>query len=161
MVRVGWVVLVVAATLIAAPIAAADYADERALAERHAPIVRTVAQAEECGHGEPFTPTDIDLLLDEPTVALRGPWNRDDLVKIAPSAKDLVDRYVYHLDSPEIRSTPAATTSAGRSGSRPGRSRLSTRTSPPSPRVRGRSRSSTGSSTPSTTSTTPTRATGR
>jgi hypothetical protein len=100
MVRVGWVSLVVAATLIAVPTAAADYADEKALAERHAPIVRTVAQSEECGHGEPFTPTDIDGLLDEPTVALRGPWNRDDLVKIAPSAKDLVDRYEYHLDFP-------------------------------------------------------------
>jgi hypothetical protein len=100
MVRVGWVSLVVAATLIAVPTAGADYADEKALAERHAPIVRIVAQSEECGHGEPFTPTDIDALLDEPTVALRGPWNRDDLVKIAPSAKDLVDRYEYHLDFP-------------------------------------------------------------
>ena len=45
MVRVGWVVLVVAATLIPAPTAAADYADEKALAERHAPIVRTVTQS--------------------------------------------------------------------------------------------------------------------
>ena len=100
MVRVGWVVLVFAATLITASTAAADYADEKALAERHAPIVRTVAQREACGHGEPFTPTDIDALLDEPTVALRGPWNRDDLVKIGPSARDLVNRYEYHLDFP-------------------------------------------------------------
>ena len=88
------------AALVAAPIAAADYADEQALAERHAPVVRIVGQAEECGHGEPFVPTDIDLVLDEPTVALRGPWNRTDLVKIAPSAKDLVDRFEYHLDFP-------------------------------------------------------------
>ena len=64
------------AALVAAPTAAADYADEQALAERHAPVVRIVEQAEECGHGEPFIPTDIDLILDEPTVALRGPWNR-------------------------------------------------------------------------------------
>ena len=72
------------AALVAAPTAAADYADEQALAERHAPVVRVVEQTEECGHGEPFIPTDIDLILDEPTVALRGPWNRTDLVKIAP-----------------------------------------------------------------------------
>ena len=88
------------AALVAAPTAAADYADEQALAERHAPIVRIVEQTEECGHGEPFIPTDIDLILDEPTVALRGPWNRTDLVKIGPSAKDLVDRFEYHLDFP-------------------------------------------------------------
>ena len=86
--------------LVAAPTAAADYADEQALAERHAPVVRIVEQTEECGHGEPFVPTDIDLILDEPTVALRGPWNRTDLVKIAPSAKDLVNRFEYHLDFP-------------------------------------------------------------
>ena len=92
--------LIALAALVAAPTAAADYADEQALAERHAPIVRIVEQTEECGHGEPFIPTDINLILDEPTVALRGPWNRTDLVKIAPSAKDLVDRFEYHLDFP-------------------------------------------------------------
>ncbi len=86
--------------LVAAPTAAADLADERALAERHAPIVRIVEQHEECGYGEPFVPTDVDLLFDEPTVALRGPWNPTDLVKIAPSAEDLVNRFEYHLDFP-------------------------------------------------------------
>ena len=29
-----------------------------------------------------------------------GPWNRTDLVKIGPSASDLVNRYEYHLDFP-------------------------------------------------------------
>ena len=28
----------------------------------------------ECGPGEPYEPIDVDLLFDEPTVALRGPW---------------------------------------------------------------------------------------
>jgi hypothetical protein len=88
------------AALLVVPAAAADLADEQALAERHAPIVRLVEQLTECGHGEPFVPTDINLLLDEPTVALRGPWNRTDLVEIAPSANDLVDRFEYHLDFP-------------------------------------------------------------
>ena len=40
------------------------------------------------------------MLFDEPTVALRGPWNRTDLVKIAPEAADLHNRYEYHLDFP-------------------------------------------------------------
>src|SRR5215203_154298 len=56
--------------------------------------------AEECGPGEPYEPTDVDLLSDEPTVALRGPWRPTDLVKIGPSAEDLADRYEYHLDFP-------------------------------------------------------------
>jgi hypothetical protein len=37
------------------------YADENALAERHAPIVRIVEQTEDA-HGEPSFPTDVDLL---------------------------------------------------------------------------------------------------
>ena len=50
--------------------------------------------------GEPFEPTDVDVLFDEQTVALRGPWNPTDLVKIGPSAEDLVGRFDYHLDFP-------------------------------------------------------------
>ncbi len=87
--------------LFAVPIALADLRDEQALAERFAPVVRLVLQPVECGPGEPFEPTDVELLFDdEPTVALRGPWNRTDLVKVAPHATDLVDRYEYHLDFP-------------------------------------------------------------
>ena len=40
------------------------------------------------------------MLFDEPTVALRGPWNASDLVKIGPAAEDLAGRYEYHLDFP-------------------------------------------------------------
>jgi hypothetical protein len=90
---------VAAAALCAA--APASVADERALAERYAPVVRLVEQQEECGHGEPYKPMDVNALFDEPTVALRGPWNPSDLVKIGPTARDL-DRglYEYHLDFP-------------------------------------------------------------
>jgi hypothetical protein len=88
------------AALVAAPVAAADLGDEQALAERHAPVVRLVAQTDVCGPGEPFVPTEVDRLLDDDTVALRGPWNRTDLVKIGPGAEDLVGRYEYHLDFP-------------------------------------------------------------
>ena len=83
----------------AAPAASVD--DERALAERYAPVVRLVKQAEACGPGEPFLPTDVDTLLGNDTVALRGPWDTDDLVKIAPTADDLSRGLTgYHLDFP-------------------------------------------------------------
>ena len=32
---------------------------------------------------------DVDALFGKPTVALRGPWTADDLVKIGPTAQDL------------------------------------------------------------------------
>jgi len=73
---------------------------EEDLAARYTPVVRLVDQPEECGPGEPYIPTDVDVLFDEPTVAFRGPWNRTDLVKIGPAASDLVNRYEYHLDYP-------------------------------------------------------------
>ena len=86
---------------LAVPAAArADLADEKALAERYAPIVRLVAQAQDCGYGESYEPINVDLLFHEPTVALRGPWNTTDLVKIGPAAADLQNRYEYHLDFP-------------------------------------------------------------
>ncbi|HEY7537987.1 MAG TPA: hypothetical protein VH721_08350 [Gaiellaceae bacterium] len=87
--------------LAATPVATAAFADEVALAERYAPVVRLVEQTEECGHGEPYEPTDVDLLFDdEQTVALRGPWRPTDLVEIGPSAEDVAGLYEYHLDFP-------------------------------------------------------------
>ena len=96
------IVAVAGLALAAAPVAAADLADEQALAERFAPVVRLVEQDVPCeSPGEPYDPLDVDLLLDdEPTVALRGPWNRTDLVKIGPLAEDLRDRFEYHIDFP-------------------------------------------------------------
>ena len=99
--RVAILALVAAATALLFPAgASADLADEQALADRFAPVVRLVEQEEECGPGEPYEPIDVDLLFGENTVALRGPWNASDLVKIAPEATDLVNRYEYHLDYP-------------------------------------------------------------
>ena len=80
--------------------ASAALRDETELAQRHAPVVRLVEQTEECGPGEPYVPLDVELLFDEPTVALRGPWNAVDLVKIGPTAGDLAQLYEYHLDFP-------------------------------------------------------------
>jgi hypothetical protein len=99
--RIAVFALIAAATALLFPAgASADLADEQALADRFAPVVRLVEQEEECGPGEPYEPIDIDLLFGENTVALRGPWNASDLVKIAPEAADLVNRYEYHLDYP-------------------------------------------------------------
>jgi hypothetical protein len=92
--------LLAALALAAAPSADADLDDEQALAERFAPVVRLVEQPEECGPGEPYQPIDVDLLFDEPTVALRGPWGPADLVRIGPAGDDLVGAYEYHLDFP-------------------------------------------------------------
>jgi hypothetical protein len=99
--RTGLPVALVAAALAVAPVASADTAQETALAKRYAPIVRLVADTGDCGPGKPYTPIDVDVLFSEPTVALRGPWGSGDLVKIAPTAKDLSHGlYEYHLDFP-------------------------------------------------------------
>ncbi len=93
--------LVAVLSLVAVPCAAADLADETALAERYAPVVRLVAQAQDCGYGESYEPIDVDLLFGEQTVALRGPWGPDDLIKVGPTAEDVArNLYEYHLDFP-------------------------------------------------------------
>jgi hypothetical protein len=95
------VVLAAAAVgLTLADPAQAGLANEQALAARYAPVVRLVEQSRECGSGEPYEPMDVNALFGQPTVALRGPWNETDLVKIGPVAKDLVGLYEYHLDFP-------------------------------------------------------------
>jgi hypothetical protein len=94
-------IVAVVAALAFPSTAGADLADETALAERFAPVVRLVEQPEPCGSGEPYEPMDVDLLFGEPTVALRGPWGGGDLVEIGPTAEDLAQGlYEYHLDFP-------------------------------------------------------------
>jgi hypothetical protein len=89
------------ALLLAPGTAFAGPTDEAALAARFAPVVRLVDQPEQCGPGKPYVPTDVNLLFENPTVALRGPWGGDDLVKVAPVATDLTARlFEYHLDFP-------------------------------------------------------------
>jgi hypothetical protein len=92
--------LLAAVALLAPARASADLSDEQALAALYAPVVRLVEQTHECGPGEPYEPMDVSALFGQPTVALRGPWNPTDLVKIGPTATDLVGRYEYHLDFP-------------------------------------------------------------
>ena len=63
--------------LACCPVAAATSPTRPRSRERYAPVVALVEQLEECGHGEPYRPIDVDLLFDEPTsrCAARGiPW---------------------------------------------------------------------------------------
>jgi hypothetical protein len=73
----------------AVPVAFADRADETALAAKYAPVVRIVAHRGSCGPGKPYQPIDVNLVLGEPTVALRGPWSGGGVVEIGPTAQDL------------------------------------------------------------------------
>jgi hypothetical protein len=99
--RNALLVLLAAAVLSAPAAAHGALGDERALADRYAPVVRLVKQNEECGPGEPYEPMDVNALFGNDTVALRGPWSADDLVEIGPSAEDLSrGLYQYHLDFP-------------------------------------------------------------
>jgi hypothetical protein len=98
--RLVTLALALVAALIVVAAAGGGIADETALAEKYAPIVRLVEQPVECGPGEPYVPMDVDALFGQSTVALRGPWNRTDLVMIGPTAEDLAGLYEYHLDFP-------------------------------------------------------------
>ncbi|GAA1502199.1 hypothetical protein [Nocardioides humi] len=80
---------------------AAAAAAEATLAERFAPVLMLVHQEEACGPGEPYPPSDVEVLFDNPTVALRGPWTPRDLVRVAPSADDIAAGLPgYQLDLP-------------------------------------------------------------
>jgi hypothetical protein len=80
------------------------------LAQRYSPVIRLVAQPEPCGHGEAYEPTDVNVVLDNPGVALRGPWRPPNIVKVAPTAKDLSrGLFEYHLDFPGNALAPGCT----------------------------------------------------
>jgi Vacuolar protein sorting-associated protein 62 len=89
---------VAAVFLVFAGTAAADPAAD--LAQKYAPVVKIVKQTERCGHGEPYPPSSVDVVLGKQEVALRGPWQGANLVQVAPTAKDLRGRLGYNLDFP-------------------------------------------------------------
>jgi hypothetical protein len=93
--------ILVALVATALPSIARAAAAETTLAERYVPVVRLVDQKEPCGHGEAYQPTDVNLVLGNPTVALRGPWDRTNIIKVGPTGADLApDLFDYHLDFP-------------------------------------------------------------
>jgi hypothetical protein len=102
-IRCGLVLGIVVAVLVnaAAASASAGTADQAALAAKFSPVIRLVGAPGSCGPGLPYVPTDVQLLFDNPEVALRGPWGPNDLVKVAPAAQDLAaGLFEYHLDFP-------------------------------------------------------------
>ncbi|MFF0267616.1 hypothetical protein [Kribbella sp. NPDC004536] len=71
------------------------------LADRYSPVVRLQKAGPNCTSGEQFQPTDVQAVLGDQQVALRGPWRPPDLVKTQPEGTDLVHGYPGHfLDFP-------------------------------------------------------------
>jgi hypothetical protein len=104
------VIAAVAALLWAAPAGAAIGDPDALLAAKFAPQIRLVNEPPSCGEVDPYLPVNVDGLFDQPTVALRGPWGGNDLVKVAPSSSDLAGRlFDYHLDFPGNALDPGCT----------------------------------------------------
>ncbi|HET6743348.1 MAG TPA: hypothetical protein VFH76_30615 [Kribbella sp.] len=86
------------------PASAATSPDDVAaqqLAERYAPVVKLQDSAANCADGEHFRPTDVEAVLGNQQVALRGPWRPPDLIKTQPQGADLGLHYPGHfLDFP-------------------------------------------------------------
>lgn len=98
--RFAAVAAVLLGVAVAGPAGAADD-PEQALAEKFAPVVALVDQDQDCGPGEPYQPTDVDVVLGNPSVALRGPWDDDQHIVAGPTAGDLsAGLYGYYLDYP-------------------------------------------------------------
>ena len=63
-----------------------------------------------CEDGDPYVPIDVNVLFGNDEVVLRGPWDRVNVVKIAPTAGDLSSgRVDYHLDFPGDALNPGCT----------------------------------------------------
>jgi hypothetical protein len=78
-----------------------DDAAAQELAERYSPVVRLQEDSPRCADGEQFQPTDVEAVLGDQQVALRGPWRPPDIVKPQPEGRDLGLRYPGHfLDFP-------------------------------------------------------------
>jgi len=83
---------------------------EIALARAYAPVIRLKEKPGSCDIGRPYEPTDIDVLMGNDEVALRGPWDRTNIVKVAPTAGDLGrGLFDYHLDFPGDALRPGCT----------------------------------------------------
>ncbi len=79
------------------------------LAERFAPIIMVKQQEEDCDtDGEPFVPMPVEMILDNPQIALRQLSRNDPVVMRAPGAADLFGLGEgFFLDFPGNSLTPA------------------------------------------------------
>jgi hypothetical protein len=101
----------VAAALWAAPAAAGPPTPaEVELARAYAPVLELKDQPRPCEAGEPYEPTDIDLLMGNDEIALRGPWDTTNIVSVAPQGAELGrGLFGYHLDFPGDPLRPGCT----------------------------------------------------
>ncbi|GAA1123632.1 hypothetical protein GCM10009630_21930 [Kribbella jejuensis] len=89
------------ATAVLSGPAPPDNTAAHALADRYSPVVRLQKAGPNCADGEQFQPTDVQAVLGDQQVALRGPWRPPDLVKIQPEGTDFELGYPGHfLDFP-------------------------------------------------------------
>ena len=73
-------------------IAEQDPDDALVLARRYAPVMMLKAQEQECDQdGEPYGPTSIDIVLDNPEVVLRQLGPGDPVIMNGPGASDLFE----------------------------------------------------------------------
>ncbi len=115
--RIGARVLWVLAALLVAWLAttatahAATPSDPSAdLVRKYAPVLRLKDVPGSCGIGEPYVPIDVNLLMNNREVALRGPWDTTNIVAVAPSARELAHGlWGYHLDFPGNALQPGCT----------------------------------------------------
>ena len=90
---------VVAGVVVLALPAVAPAGDALRLAQRYAPVVMLKTQKKECGKGEAFRPTSVDVVIDNPDVILRDGYGR--VAAKGPTAKTLYGKSpAYHLDLP-------------------------------------------------------------
>ncbi len=76
----------------------------------YAPVLELKDQPRPCEAGEPYEPTDIDLLMGNDEIALRGPWDTTNIVSVAPRAAELGrGLFGYHLDFPGDPLRPGCT----------------------------------------------------
>jgi hypothetical protein len=81
---------------------------EQQLAERFAPVMMLKQQDEDCDpNGEPYRPTAVDIVLDNPEIALRQVGGSDPVVTRAPSGADLFGlNQGFYLDFPGSSLSP-------------------------------------------------------
>jgi hypothetical protein len=103
-------VAAVAVAALASTGVAAAASPEKRLAERYAPVLELSTDTYGCEGAAPLVPVNVNVLLPNDEVVLRGPWDTTNVVKVAPAAQDLTSNRVgYHLDFPGDPLNPGCT----------------------------------------------------
>jgi hypothetical protein len=111
--RILWMlatVLVVWLAIMGTAHAAAASDPSAALVRKYAPVLRLKDVPGSCDIGKPYVPIDVNLLMNNREVALRGPWDTTNIVTVGPSAHELAQGlWGYHLDFPGNSLRPGCT----------------------------------------------------